>query len=124
MKKLLWVVVALILIVGAVFAWRLLNSSSESLPGSPVADAVTEYRCSAGKSITASFLSSGMKLELSDGREFMLAPAPAASGARYADGTGSVVFWAKQYSAFLEESGSTTFEGCLVHPLPFASDAR
>ncbi len=125
MKKTVIIFILLVLLViGSVFFWRWSRSGEALIGSSEVPASVTNYRCSGGKTIKATYLSSGMKLDLSDGRSVHLDPAPVASGARYADDTGSIVFWSKQYSAFLEESGQTSYGGCIVHPLPFAADAR
>jgi len=125
MSKTVWIfIIVVLLLIGGIVFWWWPRPEPLSLSQSDEVVAVTDYRCSEGKTITSTFLAVGMKLELSDGRTFTLAPAPAASGARYANETGSVIFWAKQYSAFLEELGKTTYQGCLVHPLPFSKDTR
>ncbi|MEO8754928.1 MAG: DUF333 domain-containing protein [Casimicrobiaceae bacterium] len=75
------------------------------------------FACKSGKSIEATFLNgkqSRVKLALSDGRSLSLPQARSASGARYANRDGSIVFWNKGDTAFLEEKGKTTYEGCAV----------
>ena len=74
-----------------------------------------KFACAGGKSIDATFVngpSSGVRLVLSDGRKLDLPQAMSASGARYADASESVVFWNKGNTAFLEEAGRTTYDGC------------
>jgi membrane-bound inhibitor of C-type lysozyme len=44
----------------------------------------------------------------------MLPQAPSASGARYANGDESIVFWNKGNTAFIEEGGRTTYQGCVA----------
>jgi hypothetical protein len=56
--------------------------------------------------------SSSVRLVLSDGRNLTLPQAMSASGARYANKDESIVFWNKGDTAFLEENGRTTYEGC------------
>jgi membrane-bound inhibitor of C-type lysozyme len=52
---------------------------------------------------------------LSDGRTFTLPQAPSGSGARYAAANGTFVFWNKGNTAFIEEAGKTTYDGCATH---------
>jgi membrane-bound inhibitor of C-type lysozyme len=75
------------------------------------------FDCEAGKSIQAAFDNGpkpGVRLSLSDGRRWMLPQAPSASGARYANGDESIVFWNKGNTAFIEEGGRTTYQGCVA----------
>lgn len=75
------------------------------------------FNCDAGKSIEAAF-DNGPKpsvhLSLSDGRRLMLPQALSASGARYANGDESIVFWNKGDTAFIEEGGRTTYGDCVA----------
>jgi putative hemolysin len=74
-----------------------------------------KFACAGGRSIDATFVngpSSSVRLVLSDGRKLDLPQAMSASGARYADASESVVFWNKGNTAFLEEAGRTTYDGC------------
>ncbi|MCP6756103.1 MliC family protein, partial [Klebsiella pneumoniae] len=67
------------------------------------------------KSIAATFrngVQSSVAQVLSDGRSFTLPQARSGSGARYANRDESVVFWNKGNTAFLQEKGTTTYEGC------------
>ena len=50
---------------------------------------------------------------LSDGRVLRLPQALSASGARYANAAESIVFWNKGNTAFIEEKGNTTYDGCV-----------
>lgn len=73
------------------------------------------FLCSAGKFIDAAFVSgaaNSVDLELSDGRAMTLPQTMSGSGARYANAGESIVFWNKGNTAFIEESGTTTFNGC------------
>ena len=74
------------------------------------------FVCDAGKTVKAIFTNgpdnSNVLLMLSDGRELTLPQARSASGARYANADESVVFWNKGDTAFIEESGRTTYSGC------------
>ena len=54
-----------------------------------------------------------MKLVLSDGRVLRLPQALSASDARYANAAESIVFWNKGNTAFIEEKGKTTYDGCV-----------
>ena len=75
------------------------------------------FTCDAGKTVAAVFhngTQSSVKLTLSDGRELTLPQALSASGARYANGDESFVFWNKGDTAFIEENGKTTYSGCIT----------
>ena len=78
------------------------------------------FACSGGKTIEAAFVNgvrSSVKLVLSDGRTLTLPQARSGSGARYANKDESVVFWNKGDTAFMEEAGKTTYEGCVAKSL-------
>jgi membrane-bound inhibitor of C-type lysozyme len=73
------------------------------------------YACEGGKRIQAIFTTGSqpsVQLSLSDGRHILLAQAPSASGARYANRDESFVFWNKGRTAFIEEAGQRTYTGC------------
>ena len=73
------------------------------------------FACTDGKSIDATFVNgpkSSVRLALSDGRKITLPQAMSASGARYANADESFVFWNKGNTAFIEEKGKTTYDGC------------
>lgn len=73
------------------------------------------FACTDGKSIDATFVNgpkSSVKLALSDGRRITLPQAMSGSGARYANADESFVFWNKGNTAFIEEKGKTTYDGC------------
>src|SRR4030095_10835326 len=74
-----------------------------------------KFACTDGKSIDATFVngpSSSVRLVLSAGRKMALPQAMSASGARYANKDESFVFWNKGNTAFIEEKGKTTYDGC------------
>lgn len=75
------------------------------------------YRCDNGNEIRASFSDTGVAFSLSDGRSFNLLTVPSASGAKYTNRDGSIIFWTKEYSAFLEENDESVYTGCVVSPL-------
>ena len=75
------------------------------------------FACADGKVVDATFINgarSSVALALSDGRKLTLPQALSASGARYATKDESVVFWNKGDTAFLEEAGKTTYDGCVA----------
>ena len=81
----------------------------------PPATLKAVFRCSGGKTIDATFRNGNqgsVRLALSDGRTLDLPQARSASGARYANAGDAVVFWNKGDTAFIEENGKTTFDGC------------
>jgi len=75
------------------------------------------FNCDAGKTVAAVFHNgtrSSVRLTLSDGRKLKLPQELSGSGARYANGDESVVFWNKGDTAFIEENGKTTYSGCIA----------
>ncbi|MEI8130184.1 MAG: MliC family protein [bacterium] len=75
------------------------------------------FMCPDQKSITATFHlpdDASVDVALSDGRTMNLPHAVSASGARYVNADESFVFWNKGTSAFIEENGKTTYDGCVT----------
>jgi membrane-bound inhibitor of C-type lysozyme len=75
------------------------------------------FNCDGGKSIDAAFDNGpkpSVRLSLSDGRHLILPQARSGSGARYANGDESIVFWNKGDTAVIEESGRTTYRDCVA----------
>ncbi len=70
------------------------------------------FSCSNGKSLKADFKNSSVALTLSDGRAMILPHALSADGARYANADESFVFWNVGNTAFIEEAGTRTYDGC------------
>ena len=76
---------------------------------------VAIFNCDGAKTVTAVFYPGDDKyvdLVLSDQRKLSVPRAMSASGARYANADESFVFWNKGDTAFITESGTTTFSGC------------
>jgi membrane-bound inhibitor of C-type lysozyme len=92
------------------------------LPGCAGASAQTisaGFACEGGKKIAAVFVNgahASVRLTLSDGRQLTLPQALSASGARYANADGSIVFWNKGRTAFIEEGGKRTYAQCQQAP--------
>ena len=72
------------------------------------------YTCAFGKTLTATYATGEVHIQLSDGRENTLYDAVAISGARYVSRDGEVVFWTADNTALLEEGGRVTYTGCIV----------
>jgi len=70
------------------------------------------YFCKDGKFISGTFTEDKVDLVLSDHRKLSLPHAISASGARYANINESFVFWNKGNTAFIDEDGVRTFDGC------------
>ncbi len=73
------------------------------------------FACAGGKSVDATFDNTNdqVSLGLSDGRSFTLPHARSADGARYANADESFVFWNRGNTAFIQENGTTTYDGCM-----------
>jgi putative hemolysin len=88
-------------------------------PGTAGSTVHAKFRCASGKSIDAVFSNgaqSSVSLQLSDGRSLVLPQGLSGSGARYADAAERTVFWNKGDTAFLDENGQPTYQGCVVQP--------
>jgi abhydrolase domain-containing protein 6 len=89
-----------------------------SVPPAAVAKVIHAlFVCDAGETVDAAFTTGtqgSVKLKLSDGRELTLPQALSASGARYANSNETFVFWNKGDTAFIEESGKTTYRDCAI----------
>lgn len=88
------------------------NATRAAPPANTIA---ARFDCTGGKWIDATFINgpkSSVRLVLSDGRKLSLPQAISGSGARYANADESIVFWNKGNTAFVEEKGTTTFDGC------------
>ena len=75
------------------------------------------FTCDAGETIAAVFHNgpqSSVELTLSDGRKLTLPQVLSGSGARYANGDESFVFWNKGNTAFIVENGKTTYSDCIA----------
>ena len=98
----------------------------------PSADApmsTVRYQCQENKTLVADFYDGKSSVapdgrpipggravvQLSDGRKFSLPQTLSGSGIRYADATGTFVFWSKGDTAFVEEGASqaVTYAGCV-----------
>jgi len=89
--------------------------SADAQPPAAPREIRAHFSCSGDKTIDATFVvgnPASVRLALSDGRTLSLPQALSASGARYANGDESVVFWNKGNTAFIEEGGKTTYAGC------------
>jgi membrane-bound inhibitor of C-type lysozyme len=113
--------------LGNTYAVALKISQELGLQGLPDDDAaairangqgaiLASFACDDSKSIRAVFERTPQPrvlLSLSDGRQLALPQVEAASGARYATQDGSLIFWNKGRTAFIEEAGGVhTYAGC------------
>ena len=96
-------------------------------PDAPIS--TVRYQCEENKTIVADFYdgksSAGpdgrpipggrVVVQLSDGRKFSLPQTLSGSGIRYADSSGTVVFWSKGDTAFVEEGATqaVTYRDCV-----------
>jgi len=109
-KNIIWIGVAVVIIASAIWWFRQHRQDEKS---SKMINKAT-FVCSEGKSIQAVFRRRSVRLKLSDGRDFTLKQAIAASGARYADSDERIVFWNKGNTAFITENDSTTYRHCVI----------
>ncbi len=75
------------------------------------------FACERGKKIDVVFYFADKPMAdvtLSDGRSYLLSQGMSASGARYVNPGESFVLWIKGDTAFIEENGKRTFDGCVV----------
>ena len=74
--------------------------------------AIAEYVCNGERNIQARFYEGGVVVSLSGESPVTLMQVRSASGARYANEDGSIVFWSKGRTAFVEEAGVLTYAQC------------
>lgn len=89
------------------------NCDQNSAKASEEKIAAAIYKCKDNKTIDATFFTDYADIKLSDSRNLKLNIATSASGARYANENETIVFWNKGNTAFMEESGKTTFADCV-----------
>ena len=98
-----------------------LTANARDARAPPAANTIrAHFSCADGKVVDATFINgkrSSVTLALSDGRKLSLPQARSASGARYATKDEGVVFWNKGDTAFLEETGKTTYGDCVASKL-------
>jgi len=138
MKKNIILIFLIMIILASAIAgiWYVKNKGNKSLSSSvspapssfPIAEVT--YICNGDKTIGAAFYkgeskpvqpgqppipSGSVKIVLSDGRNFNLPQTISASGARYANGDETFVFWNKGDTAFITEGtdNTETFSNCV-----------
>ncbi|MEN9561133.1 MAG: hypothetical protein RIQ56_406 [Candidatus Parcubacteria bacterium] len=99
------------LLLGSLYYFSHKPAPDVTVPASNTISAI--FSCAHGKSFSATFIDDTVRLKLSDGREISLPRAISGSGARFANADESFVFWNKGDTAFVLESGTTTYEGCV-----------
>ena len=75
--------------------------------------AAASYSCPNNRYISALYYDGGVRIILSDGREYSLPHAISADGARYANADESFVFWNKGTGAFTMENGKMAWDSCV-----------
>ena len=92
----------------------LLAARAHAQDSDPVSTAT--FVCADDKSIVAKFYADEVALTLSDGRGLALPQVISGSGARYANGDESIVFWNKGNTAFLTEGSddNMTYKDCVA----------
>jgi membrane-bound inhibitor of C-type lysozyme len=110
-NRIIWIVVILAVLAGAVFVLR---KPSPSVDTKAFVNSV-DYFCDAG-TISAVYTDGNVALTLSDGRSLSLPQAVSGSGIRYETGATSsddIVFSSEGANAFLTENNNTTYNNCI-----------
>ncbi|WP_428682995.1 MliC family protein [Reyranella sp.] len=118
---------ALVLLVPAVAACN--DGPPLKAPSADAPMSTVRYQCQQNKTLVADFYDGKSSVgpdgrpipggravvQLSDGRKFSLPQTLSGSGIRYADSSGTFVFWSKGDTAFVEEGASqaVTYAGCV-----------
>ena len=92
------------------------STTAASVKAAPAAEkqvADVTYACAMAKKIHAVYFADKVIIELSDGRAMQLPQTVSADGAHYSNKDGSLVFWSKGPTAFLQELGKTTYDQCV-----------
>jgi membrane-bound inhibitor of C-type lysozyme len=115
MKSQAWTPLAALLFAAALpsSAWTAGPSEGQTATAKPIATAI--YRCDGDKGIDATYYPDSVELTLTDGRSLELPQVISGSGARYANGDESFVFWNKGDTAFITEGSdeNITFKDCV-----------
>ena len=100
--------------LGSLLIAYLLAAGAHAQDQDPIATAT--FVCADEKSIVAKFYPDEVALTLSDGRGLALPQVISGSGARYANGDESIVFWNKGNTAFLTEGSdeNMTYKDCVA----------
>ncbi len=123
-----WAILVIVILLGLLM-WFLRNQNFPSVPTdtTPATGEVSSknepldlggdttsalFICDGGKQIGANFKERGVLLNLSDQRRIILPQTISGSGARYATADEKFIFWNKGNTAFIEESGKTTYANC------------
>ena len=99
-----------------------LLTAGAAVAQAPAPVATVQYSCAQGKSLAAEYFDGPTRtapdgrpipggrvvVQLSDGRKLNLPQTLSGSGIRYADSSGSIVFWSKGDTAFVEEGANQT----------------
>jgi len=107
-KTFAWVIGILLVVAAGVYFAQ--HRQATPLPPVPQ-ETVADYYCQEG-TIIATFGTSSVKLNLSDGQALTLPQTVSASGIRYEQGT--VLFASKGNQAFLQENGTSTYSNCVA----------
>lgn len=112
--KLAYVLLAIVIMV-ALFGYTKYNTTPVSLTNSIYSDKLT-YTCSKGATLDVYFSNKFAKMSLSDGRTFNLERRSVSdeSGVKYSNEADKITLWTRDDSAFVEESGVTTFQACRI----------
>ena len=103
--------VAVILVI---FAFVVVYGDDESESSSnSLFDYSAVYECAEGKVFAVGFSEGEAIVVLDNDQSFVLGNATSASGTKYADAGNHVVFWTKDYGAYVEENGEMTYQDCV-----------
>jgi membrane-bound inhibitor of C-type lysozyme len=102
------------LLVGAGCALAVFASAGAAIADDGVV-ATARYRCTAGRTIEATYYPDKVSIALSDGRSMTLPQTMSGSGVRYAAPGDALVFWNKGRTAFVTEgtSSRSTYAACV-----------
>lgn len=120
MNKKYLVLIIVVAIVALAGAWYFVKTPKAISNGAPQtqkpANVISAtFVCADNITIKADFYNeepAKVKLETSDGRKLEIPRSISASGARYANEDESLVFWNKGDTAFMQENGQITIDGC------------
>lgn len=117
-KALLFVGAGALVLMGGYFLLSGRGETPKTDLGNKVAreTKTVSYQCVDEQSIAAAFNQGFVVLSLLDGRQVVLQQTEAASGAKYVNREGTLIFWTKDNEAFFQEFGKTTYADCVAQP--------
>ena len=115
--KLIFAAAGVLLIFGG--AYYISNVEYGSEIREPAYGDPVDYACSSGKKFSAEYGDGVVRLVLPSGAYTLELTQEDYSGIKFSNRNEAVILWTKDFSAFIQEAGETTYSGCMITPLEY-----